>query len=396
MKRNLFMIMCAILLITAGLSAREKTEKIGDFNWFTERNTWDEILKAAQKVDKPILAVFSADWLDTSQGLIDNVFKTHDFKRVADQVILFFIEQASQDGEAYCRKFNVRVFPTFKLFSKEGIMLDNGTFKRTVDGFLGWIKEVKSGNNSYELSKKLEKNPNDREILVKMAERMGMSDKKDKLVFLKKAIELNPDFKDEISHRAYEKMAFALLENIPRMRGREEYIKEYGKLFQDIVNAYYPGKFKYALKGKDGLAAIFDWNIQCGNNDKVISIFNDFLKQKGNKPDLIKDMDVIGWSISAYLNSGNLAEAEKWITKARKFLKPSETLKKDPIFLYYYPAMYRNIIFYLENLQKTKEAEAYAVLFYDEMSRMGLENEKLTVMQEYSDKYKTLADKAKK
>lgn len=380
-----------IFFIIPGLWAREKTEKIGNYVWLTEKNTWEEILKEAQKTNKPILAVFSAEWCDPCVELKQSVYPSKEFKQVADSVVLFYIEQASKEGDAYCSKFNVKIFPTFKLFSKDGIMLDNGTFKRNVAGFLGWIKEVKSGNSYYELSKKLEKNPNDCELMVRLVERMGMSDKREKLPLLEKIIAIKPDFKDDIAQRAYEKLAVTILENVPR-RESGPYIEKYRKLFQDIVNSYYPDKFKYALKGKSGLMTFFDWYLQCGENEKVISIFNDYLKQKNNKLDYLKDLDILGWVVPAYLNIGNLNEAEKWILGIKNYLKPAPGLKHDPVFQFYYPGMFRNLIFFLENKNMKKEAEKYVLMFYKEMDRMGLDSEKENVRLEYSENYKTLSD----
>jgi hypothetical protein len=378
--------------MTTGLTAREKTEKMGNFTWFTETTPWEEVLQAAQKLNKDILVVFCASWLDNCDEIRKTVFMVDDFKQIAEQVVLVYIEQASTDGEAYCQKFAVKIFPTFKLFSKEGFMLDNGTFKRTVEGFRGWLKEVKSGNNFYELSKQLEKNPNDRALLLSIVERMGMSDKKDKLAYLKRAIQINPDYKDELNQKIYEKMAWVLVENIPRGPNREEFFKYNTQLFQGIINAYYPDKFKYYLKDNDGLVTIMNWYLQMGDREKVLAIFEDTQKRKGSSFDLIKDFDIISWASYAYFDSGKLEEVEKWAVKVKNAVKPSEELKKDIRFIYYYPGMYRRLIEFKENAGKTQEAEKYALLFYEEMKRLGFEKEKEEVVVEFASTYKSLAD----
>ncbi len=395
MKRNLFIfiLLCLIVFWTAGLGAREKTEKIGEFTWFTEQSSWEEILKAAQKAGKPILVVFCASWVDPCGEIRKTVFMNSDFKRVANQVVLFYIEQASVAGNEYCKKFNVKVYPTFKLFSGEGVMLDNGTFKRTVEGFVGWLQEVKSGNNFYELSKRLEKNPTDRALILKIVGRMGMSDKKEKLEYLKRAIRLKPDFKDALAQKVYEKTVVVLVENIPRMRGRENFLTINQQLFQAIINAYYPDKFKYDLKGNDGLVVIMNWYLQSGNREKVLGIFNDFIKRKGSTLDLVKDLDIISWASFAYLDSGNIREVEKWAAKVKKAVKPSRALKDDIRFVYYYPRMYHNMINFKANAGKAKEAENYVLIFYDEMNRLGFEKEKKEIVLQYASKYKSLEAK---
>lgn len=395
MKKKLysFILLCLIIMMTTGLAAREKTEKIGEFTWYTESTPWEEVLQAAQKVNKPILVVFCADWLDDCDVLRKTVFMARDFKQIADQVVLLYIEQASKEGDSFCRQFNVRIYPTFKLYSKEGIMLDNGTFSRTVEGFRGWVKEVIAGNNFYELSKKLEKNPTDRDLLVKIVDRMGMSDKKEKLVYLKRAIQIKPDYNDDLAQKAYEKMAWVLVENIPRGQGREEFFMYNKQIFSGIVNAYYPDKFKYYLKGNDGLVTIMNWYLQLGDREKVISFFNDFIKRKGSAFDLIKDLDIISWATYAYLDSGNIQEVEKWAAKIKDAAKPSQDLKNDIRFVYYYPGMYRRLIEFMENAGKTKEAENYVLIFYDEMVRLGLEKVREEVTLEYASNYKALEEK---
>ena len=398
MKKNLilFIIVWLIIGMTAGLMAREKTEKIGKFTWFTEATPWEEILQTAQKVNKPIMVVFCGSWLDICDEIRKTVFMADGFKQIADQVVLMYIEQATKEGDSFCQLFNVRIYPTFKLFTKEGYLLDNGTFKRTVEGFKGWVKEVKSGNNYYELSKQLEKNPTDRNILLKIVERMGMSDKKDKLAYLKRAIQINPDYNDALSQRVYEKMATVLVENIPRGPNREEFFTYNKQLFQGIINAYYPDKFKYDLKGNDGMVAIMNWHLQMGDREKVLSLFDEFMKRKGKTFDLIKDLDIISWATYAYFDSGKLEEVEKWAIKIKDAVKPSEELKKDIRFAYYYPGIFRRLIEFKEKAGKTQDAEKYALMFYDEMDRLGFEKEKEEIVLEHASNYKSLQDKVNK
>ncbi|MDQ1353953.1 MAG: hypothetical protein QG657_4262, partial [Acidobacteriota bacterium] len=191
----------------------------------------------------------------------------------------------------------------------------------------------------------------------------------------------------------YEKMAWVLVENIPRAQGREEFFMYNKQLFAGIVNAYYPDKFKYYLKGNDGLVTIMNWYLQLGDPEKVISFFNDFMKRKGSAFDLIKDIDIISWASYAYFDSGNIQEVEKWAAKIKDAAKPSPDLKNDIRFVYYYPGMYRRLIEFMENAGKTKEAENYILMFYDEMERLGLEKQKEEVVLEYAQNCKALEEK---
>ena len=143
-KKNVILL-GLILLMAFSLTARDKQEKIGDYSWYTEQNTLEEIIQAAKKAGKPILAVFSATWCGPCQHVKKTVFKTAEFKKVAQEAVLLYIEETTKEGKAYNKKYKIRGWPTFKIFSKEGIMLDTGNPKRTVDGFVDWIKDVKGG-----------------------------------------------------------------------------------------------------------------------------------------------------------------------------------------------------------------------------------------------------------
>jgi hypothetical protein len=225
---------------------------------------------------------------------------------------------------------------------------------------------------------------------------MGMSDKKDKMAYLKRAIQIKPDYNDELSHKAYEKMAWVLVENIPRGQGREEFFTYNKQLFSGIFNAYYPDKFKYYLKGNDGLVTIMNWYLQLGDREKVLWIFNDFRKRKGSAFDLIKDIDIISWATYAYFDSGNIQEVEKWAAKIKEAAKPSPDLEKDIRFVYYYPGMYRRLIEFMSNAGKSKEAEKYVLLFYDEMDRLGLNKLREEVALEFAQNYKALEERINK
>jgi len=393
LKRILFVILIFVFAFTT--VARDKTVMLGKISWYTEKTPWEELLSISKKANKPLLVVFGAEWLDISEDLKKSLFSNNDFKKITKLVIPVYIEQASKEGDVYCRTNNVRIFPTYKIFSSSGEMMDNGTPSRTVEGFTKWVKEVISGNNALEISKKLEKNPNDRELIYKLVLRMGMSDKREKLTYLRKAVRLNPDYKDPLSQKIYEKLAVTIAENIPGRNGREEFLKENTQTLVDIYNAYAPDKFKYEMRGNIGLVTLLNWYLQLNDNQKVLSLFNDFLKRKGNSFNLRNDIEVVGWAVSAYLNMDNVPEAEKWITRTKNTLKPEPKLDKDEKILYYYPGMYRNIIAYMDMREKRQEVEKYVLQFYDEMKRLKLNRIKEEIFLEFAETYPSLKNKAK-
>ncbi len=388
-KRNMVTFVVLVLFMATGLMAREKTEMIGKYKWYTEQNTFDEMVQISQKANKPILAVFSATWCGPCQHVKKNVFKTDEFKKVADEAVLLYIEQTTKEGAVYNKKYKINSFPTFKVFSTKGVMLDTGHPKRTVDGFTQWVKDVKAGNNFYEMSQKLEKNPADRETLVKITGKMGYREGQKKIDYLKRAIKLNTDFNDPLSQQAYEKLGSLLVSNIPRKKGKKQtdYFNANRQLFGDIVNAYYPDKFKHQLKGSSGLSTILNWFNRDKKFDRSLSFFDDFLKEKEGKPSMEKDLGLVTTAVSSYLGAGKVEEAEKWAMQVYQAGKENEKLSKGPGFAYYFSNLFNTVVKHFGEKEQIKEAEKYAGILYDEMDRMGHKRPAEYMMIENASKY---------
>lgn len=117
MKKLLLVLFGLMIFSAAGFAQRGKTEAIGKFSWYTEQNNWEKILQIAQKANKPILAVFSATWCGPCQQLKTSLLKSDEFKKVADEVVLLYIEQTTKEGAAYNSKYKVIGFPSFRIFS---------------------------------------------------------------------------------------------------------------------------------------------------------------------------------------------------------------------------------------------------------------------------------------
>lgn len=394
MKKTLFVLCGVMFFLVMGFAQREKTETIGKFSWYTEQNSFEEILQVAQKANKPILAVFSAVWCGPCQQVKASVFKSDDFKKVADEVVLLYIEQTTKEGAAYNSKYKVNSYPSFKIFSMQSILLDNGQPKRSVDGFLDWIRDVNAGKNFYEFSKKLEENPNDREILVKITDKLGWGEKDVIIDYLKRAIRIKPDFNDELSQEAYEKLAFYLVQSIPFKEGKEkeEFLAGNQKLFQGIVDAYYPDKFKYELKGNYGLNYILNWFYRSWQFEKVLAYFNDFLKRKGDGLDFVQDAAVFAVAVPNFITLGKVDAADLWIARIRDFSKKNESSKADQDFVHYYFQIFNAIIEYYGKKGRVTEAEEYAGIFYEEMTRLGQGTRKEFLMEHYAAKYGIFAE----
>ena len=332
-----------VLLIFVGILSlwgeTQKSFKMGKCEWLTEENTFEEIIKIAGIEKKPVLAVFSATWCSPCQQVKKTAFKKDEFTEVADKVVLLYVEQTTKKGMIYNKRFNIVSYPTFKIFSTDGIMLDTGRPERSVKGFSNWVDEVMDGKNFYAMSKKLEKNPNDRETLVNITEKMGWGELKKKIEYLKKVIALKPDFNDKLTKKAYEALALFIHNGFPYGENPEEkesYRKENDPIYEKILKSYYPDKFEYSLKGNSGISAILEWYIKTGNYKKSEYYFKEFIKRKGKLLDPLKDMRVIAGGISSYLYSGDLKGGEKWIEYSMEAIKKNPELKESRNFYTYF------------------------------------------------------------
>ena len=288
-------------------------------------------------------------------------------------MVLLYIEQTTKEGAAYNSKYKVIGFPSFRIFSQQGVLLDKGFPERTVDGFLKWISDVKAGKNFYELSRKLEQNPCDRGVLVKIAGKLDGGERKKIFDYLQRAIKINPDFNDELSQEAYEKLAYFLLGGLPFKEGKEkeEYLARWQKTFQAIVDAYYPNRFNYELTGNIGLNYILNWFYRSRQFEKVLFYFNDFLKRKGDGLDFAQDIIVFAVAIPDFVSLGKPDEAERWIARIRDFSKQNENVRSNQDFIRYYYEMFNAVARNYEMKGEEANSAKYAGILAEDMVRMG-------------------------
>ncbi len=289
--------------------------------------------------------------------------------------MLLYIEQTTKEGAAYNSKYKVIGFPSFRIFSQQGVLLDQGFPERTVEGFLKWISDVKAGKNFYELSRKLEQNPNDRGALVQIAGKLDGGEREKIFDYLQRAIKINPDFSDELAQEAYEKLAYFLLGGMPFKEGKEkeEYLTRWQKTFQAIVDSYYPNRFKYELTGNIGLNYILNWFYRSRQFEKVLFYFNDFLKRKGDGLDFAQDIIVFAVAIPDFVSLGKLDEAERWIARIRDFAMRNENVPSDQRFIHFYFELFNGVNGVIRNFElqgQDVNAEKYAGILAEDMVRM--------------------------
>ncbi len=362
-----------ILLTVAILSGREKTEKIGDYIWFTEQNSFEKIVQISQKVNKPILAVFSTTWCPPCRYVKKHVFKHPDFSKVKEKAVLLYIDDSTIEGRSYNNnKFSVNAYPTFKIFAKDGVLLNSNSTPRTVQEFLNWIDQVYSGHNYLKFLEKIKNDPSNRDLLIKIVDNMSDVDDEKKIKYLKKALKIEFDFNNLRTQKVAEKIIHLIIKLIPDggVKSKDKYLKSHRDLVEKIIRFYYPEKFKYNMKGDFGLKQILTWYNKGKQYRNVVRVFNDFIKLKKKKLDISSDIMILQMAFEALLNVGKVETADMWLNRIVEF---SENREKETIprsFNYYYLGCYPSFIKYFAERNDIKKAEKYAKIYYELLEKM--------------------------
>ncbi len=143
--KKLFGVFLILFMAVLCLEAREKTMQIGKYAWYTEQNTFEEILAIAKKEKKPVFAVYSATWCKPCKVVKEETFESDGFGKVAEEVVLLYVEQTDPKSKEYLDRHRISFYPTFKLFNIEGKQYETPGPDRTVEGFYKWVMDGKAG-----------------------------------------------------------------------------------------------------------------------------------------------------------------------------------------------------------------------------------------------------------
>lgn len=125
------------LLFAMPVFARASMKDLPE-GWLTN---WDQALAKAKAENKPILAVFSAEWCGPCQMMIKEVYPKPDFRKMIESWVPVYLDDA-QDPKTH-EKFQIEGYPTFVMLSSEGVEEDRFMGGKTEQDF---IKRVTTGS----------------------------------------------------------------------------------------------------------------------------------------------------------------------------------------------------------------------------------------------------------
>lgn len=351
-----------------GLQARERTVTYGTTTWYTEQNSFSDILAIAAKENKPILANFSATWCRPCEIFKKTIFARENFKLVAKEVILLFIEQTEEKGMDYVNSYRVVVFPTFKMFSPDGTLLDSSFPGETVDAFIKWVHEVKVGNNYYELSLKLERNPKDRETLQKLLEKVESHEVDNKIVYLRRLIDIKPDPHDPITLWAYKKMLSIYPASL-RYKSQEE-AKTFALSHEDeynrVLDICHPRLTGFTVADASLLADIIVWFNTIERYRSALDFFDKFQDVTNKKTDLSTQLPVYSAAMVSFIQLNRMADFQRLFKEVQDYIKKEKEIFNKPSFIIYYIRMYRVLIELFIEKERFDIAETYSRQLLDQ------------------------------
>lgn len=81
---------------------------------------WDEARQTASKTNKPLLAVFSAEWCGPCQYMIENVFNQGEVITALGAWVPVYLDAEKGDNPELATRYGISAFPTFVMFNSKG------------------------------------------------------------------------------------------------------------------------------------------------------------------------------------------------------------------------------------------------------------------------------------
>lgn len=351
-----------LLVTSILLFPRGKYVNIGKCRWYTEQNSFNEILTIAKEKTKQVLVFYSATWCGPCQRAKEDILSAGEFREAVDDLILLFVEVTEEKGREYVDKHRVKFFPTMKFFSREGVELATNLPDDSVKSVLKWLDQAKDREH---LIKRLLKNPADWRALFKATqwdkEPMLTSDQYEPNIdLLRKALGASAGPDNANRRRARERLALYLYLTLENKRGSRAaaYARRHKKEFTGIIRLYYPNNFRFELKKENALAMWINWLSTAGDHKAAVKVFEHALSIE-TRIDPYRDMKLLRGLIKCYLALGQDNKAGMWADKIAAAFKSrlkKKGLESPPLT---YLAILQQLIEHNHDKKKNAETQKY-------------------------------------
>ncbi|UCH97143.1 MAG: thioredoxin family protein [Candidatus Aminicenantes bacterium] len=370
-----------------------KTRQIGNVTWHTGQNDFQDILEIARKENKPILVVFDAKRFK-NVNIKNDVLSDSAFQEAAKGVIPLYIDFDDANGREFAKKLKANGFPFYLIFSKDGQELDANRFIKTGAELVRWMNNVKAGKGLFHLEERLKKEPTNRELIMDIVRKGHRLEIDERIQFLNKAIELNPDFNDLLTQEAYERVLREHASGVRVLRERalqQAYAARYHDVFVKALKAYYPDKFKYSLEMPRGYSIILTWFGETGKYTEGLKYLDDYLKNEVPRLSPLEKTRNLRLVSSLLLNLGREKEAEALLTQLGEAVETESGSGKKRTFLYTYIDCLERFVDYYAQKSSLERAKTFANRLFRSYSQLGMEDMEKYRKLEYARKYLVFA-----
>jgi thioredoxin-related protein len=374
------------------IKPRKKTVKLGAFTWYTEQNSLKDMLKIAQKENKPILVLFSLPGTEQAGKIQKDILSHASFKDIQAKFILLFVNYAASESRVYIGNYGYHGPTSFLVLSKEGELMERWQPRRKNAGdFRTWIKEITAGGGTYDMLRQLKKDKDNIPLILKVTAKKGFDKAEKYIPLLLRAIQLKPDVNTPSTQQAYERLVPLLYRQVRSPLNdpllKQDYIRAYHDTVMAAYNAYYPDKFQFELKGVGKHRCIIGWLIEAEKYKEAISYYDDFLKW--NKRQSLFQASAT-WitreALPALLHTGRMKEALQWREETKKEFE--EKKRRG----YSFRSLSTPFVTYYSRVGQFKKAEEYAGPALEDLIRGKSDREKQFYRVRWAMDYGVFAD----
>lgn len=174
---------------------------------------WDEAKKTASTTNKPILAVFSAEWCGPCQYMIENVFPQSEVITALGAWVPVYIDVDKDDNPELATRYDISGYPTFVMLNSKGQEEARMSGARESEDFISDLEKFSAlARLAGEVRAELSQNPEDPALWKKLGDTYIDLDKnKSALSAYEKAVYYDPSDETGVAADLYFHSSFPIL-----------------------------------------------------------------------------------------------------------------------------------------------------------------------------------------
>jgi len=231
-----------------------------------EKGSFEEIMAKAGKENKPVMIDFYAVWCGPCKMLDRKTYSDPAVTAFSNKFLNARFDAEKGEGRELARRFKVMNYPTIIFLKPDGTEIDRQIGYLGPREFLKLMRDYYNGVNTLAyFEKKLEQNPNDLEIMLKVASKyVDRADSASAMPLLDKLLELDRD-----NSHGYAPKALRLKAESERKAGNFELAIKYAKELLE--------RFPEDESAKDVLYDLAYYQKSAGRNEEALGTYKEII-----------------------------------------------------------------------------------------------------------------------